>query len=411
VSDYDREIIKPKVYRVFNPAGVLAYEIDESVSCGWIYQVKSTTVRRRKPSRAFMSPTTRIRDTSYDPQLAYDYFYAHALYTNGWSQELLGAVTLGTAYIPFLSFDSNLTAKAELKALLKLKNQEVNLAVAFGERAATAAGIAETAVSIAKAVKSVYRLDVRGAKRALGQAAKITRRERKILKGAGSKEKKARNLWLGMQYGWMPLLQDVHGSATELAKNDANDPSRYRATVKSRSSMDNKAGSFTVHYSNTEGGMPKTEVYTDKSVLSSYVRLDYCVASFALTQASRIGFTNPLSVAWELVPFSFVADWFYPIGDYINSLDADVGWDFLGGSETRRIDQRVDVHATANHDNDAGLGLVQFSLSGHKKFRRKLVSRFAYNATPVPELVKPKNPFSGKHLANAVALLSSVFRK
>lgn len=33
------------------------------------------------------------------------------------------------------------------------------------------------------------------------------------------------------------------------------------------------------------------------------------------------GLTNPLLTAWELVPFSFVADWFVNVGDTIASLD------------------------------------------------------------------------------------------
>jgi hypothetical protein len=33
-----------------------------------------------------------------------------------------------------------------------------------------------------------------------------------------------------------------------------------------------------------------------------------------------LGLTNPLNVAWELVPFSFVVDWFIPIGSFFDGL-------------------------------------------------------------------------------------------
>jgi hypothetical protein len=36
----------------------------------------------------------------------------------------------------------------------------------------------------------------------------------------------------------------------------------------------------------------------------------------------NLGLTDPLSVAWELIPYSFVVDWFVPIGTYLDNLNA-----------------------------------------------------------------------------------------
>jgi hypothetical protein len=44
---------------------------------------------------------------------------------------------------------------------------------------------------------------------------------------------------------------------------------------------------------------------------------------------SQLGLANPAAVAWELVPFSFVVDWFTDAGTFINSFT-----DFLGCSVT-----------------------------------------------------------------------------
>jgi hypothetical protein len=43
--------------------------------------------------------------------------------------------------------------------------------------------------------------------------------------------------------------------------------------------------------------------------------------------ANQMGFINPAAVAWELVPFSFLVDWFLPVGDFLNSFT-----DLLGHS-------------------------------------------------------------------------------
>jgi hypothetical protein len=41
--------------------------------------------------------------------------------------------------------------------------------------------------------------------------------------------------------------------------------------------------------------------------------------------ANQLGFLNPALVAWELVPFSFVVDWFVNVGAVISSMT-----DFMG---------------------------------------------------------------------------------
>ena len=40
-----------------------------------------------------------------------------------------------------------------------------------------------------------------------------------------------------------------------------------------------------------------------------------------LSTPRSLGLTDPLSVAWELIPYSFVVDWFYPIGTYLENLN------------------------------------------------------------------------------------------
>lgn len=40
---------------------------------------------------------------------------------------------------------------------------------------------------------------------------------------------------------------------------------------------------------------------------------------------AQLGLANPLAAAWELTPFSFLIDWFLPIGDTLQGLTANVG--------------------------------------------------------------------------------------
>lgn len=54
----------------------------------------------------------------------------------------------------------------------------------------------------------------------------------------------------------------------------------------------------------------------------------------------QMGLLNPASIAWELVPFSFVVDWFIPVGKYISSLSDYAGCSFVDAYETTFIRTR-----------------------------------------------------------------------
>jgi hypothetical protein len=45
-----------------------------------------------------------------------------------------------------------------------------------------------------------------------------------------------------------------------------------------------------------------------------------------LAIANQMGFVNPLSVAWEAVPFSFVVDWFSNVGQCLSAMTDFVGF-------------------------------------------------------------------------------------
>lgn len=57
----------------------------------------------------------------------------------------------------------------------------------------------------------------------------------------------------------------------------------------------------------------------------------------------RFGLLNPLSVAWELMPLSFVADWFLPIGSYLSGFDANLRFDVTSGYFGYKLESRRHV--------------------------------------------------------------------
>jgi hypothetical protein len=119
--------------------------------------------------------------------------------------------------------------------------------------------------------------------------------------------------FLEFHFGWEPLIGDI-GAGVDILQGDV--PDKH---IRSRGKPVTK--DFHVHLSDdftvTDYG---TKVKVQTSCSARVV-----VTNPSLHAADQWGFVNPVSVAWELVPFSFVVDWFVPVSSFLNSMT-----DFLG---------------------------------------------------------------------------------
>jgi len=143
------------------------------------------------------------------------------------------------------------------------------------------------------------------------------------------------NAWLEYSYGWKPFMKDVYDAThtlLDLKDRAASTVSRVTASEK-RSIRD--------HLYNQQ---LFNETELSFKVMGDYVRLGeesiratWRFKPNALDLPARFGLVNPLEVVWELIPFSFVADWFLPIGNYLSALDVPFRVSHLGGTYGRRI--------------------------------------------------------------------------
>lgn len=143
-----------------------------------------------------------------------------------------------------------------------------------------------------------------------------------------------------------------------------------------------------------------------------YVRLDFHPSSFDyLHIPAALGLTNPASVAWELVPFSFVVDWFAPVGDWLNALDATLGYSFLSGTRStirRRTGQYRASPAYTHSWVSSGMRRYWSGDASASLYQVEL-DRTLYASPPTPAL-RIKNPVSPGHMANGLGLLYQVFK-
>lgn len=296
----------------------------------------------------------------------------------------LGSLIDGGQEVGLPSSDENLRRYSIIRALTKLKDQRVNLGVALAEAQMTANFVGTTASALARSAQSALNGDFKQAVRQLG-----INDYRKIPKG-----------WLGWQYAATPLMNDVYGSISALEKR--KDPFEWTITVKAGPRRTTREQTVLHIQQNISPGC----VFDDRSVVGYFTRLDYYPGNTFLSTLSSVGATNPLEIIWERVPFSFVADWFIPIGEWLSTLDAALGFEFLSGSTTEFLERKRRVFP-ASEPLTAGYTLLKAQFGGSE--RRLSVIRTVHPSSPLIGRPRIKNPLSLTHMANGLSLLATVF--
>lgn len=286
---------------------------------------------------------------------------------------------------PSQAINSTFT-RLRLNALDKIKSMSFNAAQAFAERRQMANLVASSATKIAKAAMAVKRADFKAAKAILGvtQAMKLNSR-----KGfAGN--------WLELQYGWLPLLSDIHGAAEHLSR--FNNPDLFPP----RPVVSNGKLSY------SDKVEPYSGAKTDRhSEVSLRVKYWVTVDSSHMRQLTTLGLTNPALLAWELLPYSFVVDWFVPVGKWLGTFDATVGLSFVGGFRQMYLKQDVSLTLASNFT----YGDFQYTYDAKGHAEMVTLERVRENSFPSPTFPSFKDPFSVTHVANALALLTQVFKR
>jgi hypothetical protein len=216
--------------------------------------------------------------------------------------------------------------------------------------------------------------------------------------------------WLEVQYGWRPLLNDIDDGCKALAEfNGGRSNSTQRVTAHG-----NSEGNATTTSSGHTSGLAVWNTNT--------VSFDRCIVVFrgAMRMEARdpqamdpalFGFSieNFVPTAWELIPYSFLIDYFSNIGDIIN------GWSHLGTrlawcnrTEIKELyvesTSQADLTTAKANDNT----VVSVSGSPAKSiFAKRRILRAEYTGTLVPDF-QLEVPGSGSlKWLNIAALIAS----
>lgn len=337
--------------------------------------------------------------------LDYDERTSGALTYSHWESDFPGAYKITTRTVPYVLFrpkgvQSTINfSEASNSFLKKVKGKTWQAGVAWAEARKTSTLITNTASRLAYVARSLRKGQLGNAANALGivPSGKDVKR---FHKAYGKDPRSASSsMWLEMQYGWKPLLSDVKSAAETLAY--AMDRPEAR-TIRLRDTY-NRSGSIKDDEYRYESG-PDRYGQRHTYYKQTYITTVLYMPDLAVETLQKAELLNPLSIAWELVPYSFVVDWFLPIGDWLNVLDATVGKSFQRGTSSVRVQEVTTLFDT--HSGAASLGQGGQIIWDVKYKKRETLPDF-----PAPSLPSFEPKLGTEKMVSALALLSQSLSK
>lgn len=304
---------------------------------------------------------------------------------------------------------ATLRPKATANLLKNLRDSSFNAAQAVAERKQTAGLVSSTATRVAKSLRNLRRGNFSKAASDLGIAPRPRAVRRFNSEYIVDQSKAIGNGWLELQYGWKPLLSDVYGSMETLAKaNNSGNPNTIfkKATGRASRSEQKTNRIDRLDHSSFNGTYDTIQTATCRASVRTGVT--YSLSSAPLASLASVGISNPALLAWELLPYSFVVDWFLPIGNYLESLDATNGLTFLTGYVTVFTSYEASTFDTIAYSSKSGT--MHYYGYGEGKTKYVTCTRSTIGAFPSMPFPSFKNPLSTSHVASAMALLLQLKR-
>jgi len=288
--------------------------------------------------------------------------------------------------LPVLAPTANLDLEALNKIATAIRGHDFNMAVFGAELGQTLELLRNTSSAVLNMIRHVRNGDWKRALESVrfvpgSQAAKKFRKKVESQDFSGA--------LLAIRYGWQPLLQDLYEAMKA-----------FEGRTKDRGLVFYSTKSFTQL---AEVGLnPASYPMPGQQTVSIKYKV---ILSEKTSTARNLGLLDPSSVLWEKLPWSFVVDWFIPIGNYLSSLS------FLGSLDAKSVKtvfQETTVaimNASMWKGNLPPVGNDWLESMGFVGRRVVMVRTVGPIVVPKPSFKPLSKAFSLTHLENAAALL------
>ena len=148
-------------------------------------------------------------------------------------------------------------------------------------------------------------------------------------------------LWLGYHFGVVPTIHDINSALGIFAQNFPTKPFSVSSGAAGSHSFWSNAD-FDINYNCT------VKIGALVSAQDPNVSL-----------ATSLGFGQPLSVAWELTPFSWAVDYFANVGKMLTNLEPRFpGLNFAGQYTTRRVSTYTALYRVRSWGSEGVLEMI-----------------------------------------------------
>lgn len=278
------------------------------------------------------------------------------------------------------SLNANGRNRLDTQLLKAAGSRKVNYGESLAESRQTLSMIAGTSMRVLRAFMAVR-------KGRFGQAAKLLG----VSKVPNTRS--ASEAWLAYQYGWAPLLSDIYDSHKLLKEGLRKGPQLF--SVQS-------GWSESAELADNDPQFSSASVVTSCKIRG---KLWYRVSDDSLSALNQLGLINPLEVAWAVLPWSFVIDWFIPVGNVLEAFSARMGISFHDGYRGVKVESKVRKSGWRASSPTYQL----LSSSVQVGIDTSSYTRGDMGSLPWPGFYY-KSPFSTIHVANAIALLRTLRR-
>lgn len=210
----------------------------------------------------------------------------------------------GAVNDPFQYITGTLINKAQNKLVSSIKSVDWNAGIALAEGEKAVALLRETSKKLAGVIIDLRYGNFKAAARRL--KARVPSNFYDYPRSQPLSIDDVFSFWLELQYGWKPLLSDIYDSMNAFAESADKPRVREGRTSSSREVEVNVSQS--------------PSLWGAFGPCRATVRYQYRYVE-ELPLARSLGLLDPLSVLWERLPFSFIVDWFLPIGSYLENLN------------------------------------------------------------------------------------------
>lgn len=211
--------------------------------------------------------------------------------------------------------------------------------------------------------------------------------------------KDSSSLWLEWIYGLKPIVSDLYETADRYMNGYY--PKR---SIKKRAGIRGRA-----EYRKNPDGI--LEIINVDWSSRCEIRADFAWSHDTLENTARWTSLNPLSIGWELLPYSFVVDWMYNVGGYLRDLESSAVYanSFLSGYVTYTSIVKIDGSRSGTYKPASNLRITENSLASNKLTYKE---RIPITSIPEPRAPTIRRTMLGtQRLLSAAALLSAFIKR